>query len=181
MPALAGSPACDTLTFPAQAESPVGTWTIGETLCMDLPDMGAMISPGCVGSTQDISMDYSGTVTFDAATYSREVSQTTAGAIRVPLTCLEAVQLGCEGEGPMGPATVDGDFCAISLVEEKDTTEAGAWEANEATLTLTPEGEGEEPKTLSIYADPADPATMWLEVHGRGGVGRIVMQLTQAE
>jgi hypothetical protein len=177
-PAFAGAPTCDTLTFPPQAASPVGSWTIESTLCMDLPDMGAMIAPGCVGSSQNIDMTYSGNITFEDATYARAMTQITNGELRIPLSCIEG-QLECEGENPMGPATVEGDYCVITMVDEKTTSETGGWATSEATIIVSPDGEDEQPKTLSIYADPADPSTMWLSIHGRGGLGQMVMQLSR--
>jgi hypothetical protein len=78
----------------------------------------------------------------------------------------------------MGPTAVEGDVCVIAMNQQRDITENGVWEISDHTVTVTAEGEGEEPKTLSIYADPMSPGSMWLEVHGRGGA-LMVMRLQQ--
>jgi hypothetical protein len=194
-PAVATESTCATDEFPPAAASPVGSWIITETLCVEVPNLCAMISPGCVGATQDISTEFSGTISFEpglpsgsAPAYTRAVVQTTAGEIRMPLTCLATAELTCEGEGPMGPATVDGDNCVITMNQVREITEAGVWEINDdQTVTAEPRtrdgqpatGEDAEPRRLGIYAEPDSTTTMLLEVHGRGGA-RIVMSVERA-
>lgn len=169
---------CDEVVLPAAAESPVGSWTVADTVCMDVPDMGAAIIPGCEGSAQDITMTTTGTVTFDAAgTYSRSVVQTTVGELRVPLACLATVEMPCAGEGRMGMAVVDGEFCVIEMNESRVRETEGAWtiEANQVTVTSV----DDDPKTLTIYADPTAPGTLFTEEVPAPGA-RLVLQLQQA-
>ncbi len=156
----------------------MGSWTVAETACMDLPDMGSAIIPGCVGGSQDITMTTTGTVTFDAAgTYSRSVVQTTAGELRMPLACLATIEMRCDGEGPMGRTYLDGEFCVIEMSQTVAKDSEGTWgvEANQVTVTSV---EGDS-KTFTIYADPTAPGTMFTEEVPVPGA-RLVLQYQQA-
>ena len=185
VPAAASDATCDSVVLPAAAESPVGSWTVTDTVCMTVPDMGAMIIPGCQGSTQDITMTTTGTATFTASgesggTYTRAFQRTTSGELRVPLSCLTTAGMPCDGEGPMGMAVTQGEFCVIEMNQTRPADSVGVWTIEGNTVTVTANEEGAEPQTLTIYADPEAPGTMLVETLPAPGAA-MVMELERVE